>query len=256
MYVCMKRVACLTALWCLLLSACGDPSGVPTPTPAESEAPQGLSYEEYFSQRRRYGDVYYGENELKNATEDHAAVCLAQELLPKHYIPLSGAIAEDCLYTFWALNEEGAYLYRLYCPTETLDLVEHIPQEELEASYIYTPQTEAVAKWLGVNVGEAVSLLTGVLPYSNREMIWVSYDREFLERCDGVMASPEDYPDYFVLDTGETVQPGEEDFLDFVARMETPDFCHRTVHYIDTVTDTRDSRPQGVYITSGYWWES
>lgn len=250
----MKRIICIGTALLLTLSACGNPNEAPTPTPAESEEPQALSYEEYFSEPRDYGDVYYGENELKNATEDNVAVLLAQELLPKHYIPLLGAIADDCLYTFWAINEDGAFLYRLYCPTETLDLVTEIPQTELEKNYIYTPQTEAVANWLGVNAGEAVSLLTGVLPYSNREIIWGSYNREFLERCDAVMASPEDYPECFVLETGETVQPGEEDFLDFVARMETPDFCHRTVHYIDLSSDTRDTRPQGVYITYGYWW--
>lgn len=181
------------------------PSPEPTPTPEPSPEPTPfLSYEDYFSQEIDYGSIFDEENcyydHVEWVRDPGPAVTLAQELvsddsmslIPKslHYV------ADRCLYVFWAGNEEGVYLYRLYYPTETLDLIYTIPAEEFEEKYYYTPRTETTAYMLNCQVGERRCLIGGVAPCTNQLYQWGTFNLEFLALLDEMAAHKEDYPQY------------------------------------------------------------
>lgn len=227
----MKKYSFLALVFALLLTACVTPTSEPTPTPAPTpvftwwvntpeptpppeptpEPTPFLSYEDYFAQTIDYGsifedtegvDSYYGHVEwLSEADPD--VLSLVQERIPDDTLGLipktMRSVADRCLYVFWAGNEEGAYLYRLYGPTETLDLIYTIPKEEFEEKYFYTPQTEATVSvlWdLDCQVGERVCLLTGVGARTNQLYEWGTENPEFLALFDKMFAHQEDYPQY------------------------------------------------------------
>ena len=220
----------------LILSACGmptadptpttppqptstwwsDPTPAPAPTPTSEPAPEPtpfLSYEDYFAQTIDYGSIfedaegveyYYDHVEWMNEANP-TVLALVQEMIPNDTLGLipktMKSVADRCLYVFWAGGEEGAYLYRFYAPTETLDLVCTIPEEEFAEKYFYTPQTEATSfllnMWdLDCRIGERVCLLSEVGPRTNQLYEWSTANPRFLALFDEMAAHKEDYPLY------------------------------------------------------------
>lgn len=178
----------------------------PEPTPEYTPFP---SYEDFFSQVVDYGSMFdeeehdYGHFERIEA--DNPVIALVQEQITDDTLGLIPKtmkwVIDRCLYIFWAGNENGAYLYRLYSPTETLDLIYAIPAEEFEEKYFYTPQTEATVSILNVwgldcQVGERVCLLVGVGARGNQFYEWATANPEFLALFDEIFAHKEDYPQY------------------------------------------------------------
>lgn len=271
----MKKKVCVLFCLLLLLSSCASPAAEVTPTPEETDTPMPaytwwvipdptpeptpeptpfLSYEDYFAQRIFFGtdmddrDIYF---EHVRRSQDYVApgLAFAQERLEdtEGLIPKTLTwVADRSLYVFWAGTEENLSLYRLYLPSESLECLYTIPAEDME-NYYYVPQSETAAHWVDGQVGERVCLLGGTGTYSNYEFFWGHYNKDFLEAYDYVMSNPEEYPQYF-----EEGPMGDQ--WDTAAWMEHDDFCHYTVHYINTDSGRQDSRPSGIYIDHGLWW--
>ena len=215
-----------------ILSACTAPTVKTTsslePTPSELSPPQVTwqvntptpepipeytpfpSYEDFFSQVVDYGSMFdeeeheYGHHERVEA--DDPIIAWVQDQIPEDTLDLipktMNWIIDRCLYVFWAGNEEGAFIYRLYLPTETLDLIYTIPTEEFETRYFYTPQTEVTATILNLyfgldcQVGETICLFSGVGGRGNLFYEWSTANPEFMALFDEIAAHGEDYPEY------------------------------------------------------------
>lgn len=226
----MKRTICVLLCLLLTLTACGTPAAEVTPTPEPTPTTEVIStpeptpipteiqpeetpfpsYEDFFAQVIDYGSMFdeeeheYGHHE--RVAEDDPVIAWVKEQIPEDTLGLipktMNWVIDRCFYVFWAGNEEGAYLYRLYSPTETLDLIYTIPKEEFEEKYFYTPQTEATAYFFRSSeypdgaIGQKICLLREVDPRSNQLYEWSCYNPEFLAKFDEMAAHREDYPQY------------------------------------------------------------
>lgn len=217
----MKRIFYLILCMMFCLSACGslEVDGTPalgaTPTPIETFAQEPqlsetsfLSYEDYFAQTIDYGSIFDEENcyydHVEWIAEDDPAIALAQRLVEDTLglIPITmNSVADHCVYSFWAGNEEGASIYRLYYPTKTLDCIYSITAEELKEKYYYTPKTEVTVYILKLRdidcqVGERVCLIRGIAPRTNQLFEWGTVNPEFLALFDEMASHKEEYPQY------------------------------------------------------------
>lgn len=264
-----KVKMCSAVLFLLLFSACGEfvanvtptPEPTPTVTPAETPTPTPepsfLTYEEFFSQEMDYGSMFDGIERdygiFRYLQADDPAIAEVQAKISDDTLGLVSRtltyIVDDCFSVFWAGNEEGAYLYRYYFPSETLDLIYTVPKEEFEENYFYTPQTEDCVKFLlelfglECQVGERVCLICGVNARGNQFYEWRTANPKFLKQYDEIVAHKEDYPQIpwnTLVDYEKAFYVERE-----ISRVEVVKFC--VAHCINTVTNEYRNKPSGAF---------